>query len=83
MAANEINTKQISEDLKNFLTKEVENNAKKITEQIIGQISTKFDELKTRIEAIDRKADAAESLARQNHNKISILTIEPTALKKN
>ena len=38
MAANEINTKQISEDLKNFLTKEVGNNAKKITEQIIGKI---------------------------------------------
>ena len=35
MAASEINMKQISEDLKSFLTKEIENNAKKITEKII------------------------------------------------
>ena len=35
MAASEINMKQISEDLKSFLTKEMENNAKKITEKII------------------------------------------------
>ena len=40
MAANKMNIKQISDDLKTFLTKEMENNTKKIT----------------RIEIIDRKA---------------------------
>ena len=35
MAANEINMKQISEDLKSFLTKEMENNMKKTTEKIV------------------------------------------------
>ena len=34
MAAKEINMKQISEDLKSFLTKGMENKAKKITEKI-------------------------------------------------
>ena len=34
MAANEINMKQISEDLKSFLTKQMENNAKKATQLI-------------------------------------------------
>ena len=33
MAAGEINMKQISEDLKSFLSKGIENNAKKITEK--------------------------------------------------
>ena len=33
MTAGEINMKQISEDLKIFLTKEMENNAKKIKEK--------------------------------------------------
>ena len=43
MAAGEINMKQISEDLKSFLTKEMENNVKKITEKIIQKMDTKFD----------------------------------------
>ena len=64
MAANEINMEQISEDLKSFLTKDKENNAKKITEKIIEKMDTKFDALSTRIEIIDRKA--AELLAKQN-----------------
>ena len=37
MAASEINMKQISEELKSFLTKEMEKNAKKITEKIINK----------------------------------------------
>ena len=82
MAANEINMKQISEDLKSFLTKEMENNAKKITEKIIEKMDTKFDELSTRIEIIDRKAEAAESLAKQNQNSISNLTSGSTALQE-
>ena len=64
MAANEINMEQISEDLKSFLTKDKENNAKKITEKIIEKMDTKFDALSTRIEIIDRKA--AELQAKQN-----------------
>ena len=40
--------KQISEDVKSLLTKEMENNAKKITEKVIEKINTKFDELSTR-----------------------------------
>ena len=82
MAANEISMKQISEDLKSFLTKEMENNAKKITEKIIEKMDTKFDELSTRIEIIDRKAEAAESLAKQNQNSISNLTSGSTALQE-
>ena len=35
MAASKINRKQVSEDLKSFLTKEMENNTKKITEKIM------------------------------------------------
>ena len=66
MAANEINMKQISQDLKSFLTKEMENNTKKITEKIIEKMDTEFDELNTRIEIIDRKAEAAESLANKS-----------------
>ena len=73
MAASEINMKQISEDLKSFLTKEIENNAKKITEKIIEKMDTKFDKLSTRIETIDRKAKAAETLAKQNQNSMSDL----------
>ena len=69
--------KQILEDLKNFLTKEMENNAKKITEKTIEKMDTKFDELSTRIETIDRKAEAAETLAKQNQNN-SDLTSEST-----
>ena len=81
MAAGEINMKQISEDLKSFLTKQMENNAKKITEKIIEKMDTKFNKLSTRIETIDRKAEAAETLAKQNQNNISDLTSESTALQ--
>ena len=66
--------KQISEDLKSFLTKDMENNAKKITEKIIEKMDTKFDELSTRIETIDRKVEAAETQTKQNQNNISDLT---------
>ena len=82
MAASEINMKQISEDLKSFLTKEIENNAKKITEKIIEKMDTKFDELSTRIEIIDRKAKSAETLAKQNQNSISNLASDSTALQE-
>ena len=40
-------------------------------------MDTKFDELSTRIETIDRKAEAAETLAKQNQNN-SDLTSEST-----
>ena len=60
----------------------MENNAKKITEKIIGKVNTKFDELSTRIETIDRKAEAAETLAKENQNKISNHTTESTALQE-
>ena len=82
MAGNEINMKQISEDLWSFLTKEMENNAKKITEKILEKMNTKFDELSTKIETIDRKPEAAETLAKQNQNNISNLTSESTALQE-
>ena len=39
-------------------------------------MTTKFDELSTRIETIDKKTEAAETLAKQNQNKISNLTCE-------
>ena len=55
MAASEINMKQISDDLKSFLTKQIENNTKKNTEKIIEKMDTIFDELSTRIETIDRQ----------------------------
>ena len=82
MAVNKINMKQISEDLKSFLTKETENNAKKITEKIIEKMNTKFDELSTSVETIDRKAEAAETLAKQNQNNISNLTGDSTAFQE-
>ena len=82
MAAGKINMKQISEDLKSFLTKELENNAKKITEKIIEKMVNKIDQLSTRIETIDRKVEAAETLAKQNQNNISDLTSEYTALQE-
>ena len=66
MVANKTNMKQISEDLESFLTKEMESNVKKITEKIIEKMNTKFDKLSTRIETIDRRAEAAETLAKQN-----------------
>ena len=59
----------------------MENNTKKITEKIIEKMDTKFDELSTRIERIDSKAEAAETLAKQNQNSISDLSKEPTALQ--
>ena len=82
MAANEINMKQISEDLKSFLTKKMENNPKKITEKIIEKMNSNFDELSTRIETIDRKVEAAETLAKENQKNISNLTCESTALQE-
>ena len=80
MAAGEINMKQILEDIKSFRTKEMDN-AKKITEKRIEKMDTKFDELSTRIEAIDRKEEAVETLAKQNQNN-SDLTSESTAQEK-
>ena len=79
MAANKINMKQISEYLKSFLTKEMENNMNKIAEKIIR--NTKFDKLRTRIQAIDRRTETAGSLAKQNQNNITNLTRESTALQ--
>ena len=38
---------QISENLKSFLTKETENNSKKVTAKIAEKMDTKFDELRT------------------------------------
>ena len=52
---------------------------KKITEKM----STKFDKLNTRIETIDRKADAAESLAKQNQIKSVTLQVSQQLFKKN
>ena len=82
MVASEINMKQILENLKSFLTKEMENNTKKITEKIIEKMDTKFDDLGTRIETKGRKAEAAETLSKQNQNSISDLTSESTALEE-
>ena len=80
MAASRINMEKISEDLKSFLTKDIENNAKKITEQIIEKIDTKSDWRSTKIKTIDKKAEAVETLAKQNQNSISSLTSVSTAL---
>ena len=55
MVSNKINMKQTSEDLKSFLTKEMENNFKKITGKIIEKLNIKFDGLSTRIETIGRE----------------------------
>ena len=60
----------------------MENNAKKITEKIIEKMDTKFDELSTRIETIDRKAEAAETLTKKNQNNIRDITSESTALQE-
>ena len=73
--------KQISQDLKSFLTEEMENNAKKITEKIIEKMD-KFDELSTRIEAIDRKEDAGKTIAKQNQNSILNRTSQSTAVQE-
>ena len=80
MAAGEINMKQILEDIKSFCTKEMDN-AKKKTEKIMEKMDTKFDELSTRIETIDRKEEVVETLAKQNQNN-SNLTSESTAQEK-
>ena len=77
MAAGKINMKQISEDLKSFLTKEMENDVKKITEKIIEKVDAKDT-----IGKIDRNAEAAETQAKQNQNNISYLTRESTALQE-
>ena len=45
-------------------------------------MNTRFDKLSIRIETIDRKVEAAESLAKQNQNNISNLTNESTALQE-
>ena len=82
MAANEINMKQISKDLKSFLTKKMENNANKITEKIIEKIKSNFNKLSTRIETIDKKVEAAETLAKENQNNISNLTCVSTAVQE-
>ena len=60
----------------------MENNAKKITEKILEKVNTKFDEYSTKTETIDRKPEAAETLAEQNQNNISNLTSESTALQE-
>ena len=44
----------------------MENNVKKTTEKIIEKMNAKFEKLGTRIETTDRKAEAAETLAKQN-----------------
>ena len=44
-------------------------------------MNTKFDELSTKTEIIDRKTEAAESLAKQNQYNIYNLTSESTALQ--
>ena len=43
------------------------------------KINTKFDKLSTRIEIADRRAEASESLAKENKNNISNLPSESTA----
>ena len=78
MVANEINMKQISEDLKSFLTKEMENNAKKITEKIIEEINTKFDKLRTQA-----KTQAEESLAKKTTVTSVTLQVSQLLFKKN
>ena len=45
-------------------------------------MNTKSDKLKTRIETIDRKAEAAASIAKQDQNKISNPTSESKALQQ-
>ena len=45
-------------------------------------MDTKYDELSTRIETVDRKAEAAEGPAKQNQNNISDLTSGSTALQE-
>ena len=70
MAASKINRKQVSEDLKSFLNKEMEN--KENNWENNGKMNSKFDELNTKIETRGRKAEIAETLAKQNQNNISV-----------
>ena len=44
MAANEINMKQLSKDLKSFLTKKMENKVRKTTAKNILKMHAKLDE---------------------------------------
>ena len=52
----------------------MENTGKKITEKLIEKMNNTFDKISTRTKSIDRKAEAAESLAKQHQNNISNLT---------
>ena len=45
-------------------------------------MNTKFDELSTRLETIERKPQAAESVAKQNPNNINNLTSDSTAFQE-
>ena len=73
MATNKKNMRKISEDLKSFITKKMENNGKKIIEKLIEKMNNTIDEINNRTKAIDRKAEAAESLVKQHQNNISNL----------
>ena len=64
--------KQISEDVKSLLTKEMENSAKKITEKVIEKINTKFDELSTRNGNNTQEGRGSRN-PRQNQNSIGNL----------
>ena len=46
-------------------------------------MNTKFDELSTRIETVNRNAEAGELLSKENQNKISNLPSESTVHKDN
>ena len=61
----------------------MENKAKKTIEKIIHKMNTKFDEVRTTIERVNREVEAAESLAEQNQNNINNLTSESIAIKEN
>ena len=61
----------------------MENKTKKITEKILHKMNTKFDEVRTTIERVNREVEAAESLAEQNQNNINNLTSESIAIKEN
>ena len=67
---------------KEFPTKKMENNGRKITEQIIEKRKTKFVKLGTRIETLNRNAQAAESLAEKTQNNISNRRSESTAFQE-
>ena len=52
----------------------MENNVKEITEKIIEKMNTKFDELGTRIEVINRKAEVAQLIVKKNQNNSNLAT---------